>query len=93
MSDIDECEMGVCHSHADCSNSIGGFQCICHQGFTGDGNTSCTGMSPEWIESSVLFSLVEINNIQFKLYCKLSTMGYIQYVWEAWIEDNYKLLY
>ena len=44
-SDIDECTDAThnCHSNADCSNTYGGFNCTCFQGYSGDGVT-CTGM-------------------------------------------------
>ena len=46
--DIDECtaDNGGCSVDASCSNTVGSFTCICHNGFTGDGFT-CTGESAE----------------------------------------------
>ena len=44
--DVDECadRCGVCHQHAVCDNTVGGFQCRCKPGFTGDG-FDCQGQS------------------------------------------------
>jgi len=38
-ADVDECEVnnGGCDQHANCSNTVGGFECTCRPGFTGDG--------------------------------------------------------
>ena len=37
----------VCHENADCLDEPegGGSQCVCRDGYIGDGYTSCTGMS------------------------------------------------
>ena len=40
--DVDECT-DSCHENADCVNSVGSFQCTCQNGYTGDGNTNCSG--------------------------------------------------
>ena len=48
-ADIDECEAGtdMCHqSRADCTNTIGSYNCICKVGYIGDG-INCTGKSSE----------------------------------------------
>ncbi len=46
FSDIDECSAGLdnCDSNADCNNTVGGFECTCQHGYTGDG-TYCQGGS------------------------------------------------
>lgn len=38
-TDDDECELGTfnCDINADCSNTQGGFECRCREGFTGNG--------------------------------------------------------
>ena len=43
--DIDECvqKSHTCDVNANCKNTIGSYDCQCHQGFTGNGNT-CTGI-------------------------------------------------
>ena len=43
-ADINECELElhICHSNANCTDSIGSFKCTCGKGFEGDGYT-CTG--------------------------------------------------
>ena len=44
LSDVDECGMGLdnCHASASCTNNIGGYNCTCNHGFTGNG-MQCTG--------------------------------------------------
>ena len=43
-TDIDECTLGTdnCDVNANCTNTIGSFECFCNDGFEGDG-TSCSG--------------------------------------------------
>jgi len=43
-ADIDECLLNIhdCHSLATCNNTIGGYNCTCIAGYTGDGFT-CGG--------------------------------------------------
>ena len=38
-ADINECAEGLddCDDNADCINLVGSFQCVCWEGFTGDG--------------------------------------------------------
>ena len=38
-TDIDECADGVddCSSNGTCDNTPGGFNCMCNQGYTGNG--------------------------------------------------------
>ena len=40
--DLNECflETHNCHENADCTNSIGSFECACNKGFSGNG-TMC----------------------------------------------------
>ena len=42
--DIDECKSSnnVCDENANCSNTVGFYNCTCKEGFTGDGR-SCSG--------------------------------------------------
>lgn len=42
-ADINECieKAHACSNRADCVNTAGGYQCICEDGFTGDGE-NCT---------------------------------------------------
>lgn len=46
FSDTDECktETHKCSSDATCLNTVGSFNCICIDGFSGDGH-NCTGDS------------------------------------------------
>ncbi len=41
-TDIDECEMSPCGINADCINTIGGHNCTCHLGYSGNGSV-CIG--------------------------------------------------
>ena len=43
--DIDECKKSPCHSNANCTNTIGSYKCVCRHGYSGNGNTTCTGQS------------------------------------------------
>lgn len=46
LLDVDECGSNThnCHPDANCSNTVGSFECTCLSGFEGNG-TSCTGVS------------------------------------------------
>ncbi|KAM6916387.1 nidogen-1 isoform 2-T2 [Xenentodon cancila] len=35
--DLDECQTGRCHQHAECINTQGSFNCRCRPGYSGDG--------------------------------------------------------
>lgn len=39
VTDIDECALGehACSENAECINTIGGYECVCKEGFAGDG--------------------------------------------------------
>ena len=41
-SDVDECDLqnvSVCDENAECTNAVGGFNCSCSTGYSGDGLT------------------------------------------------------
>ena len=40
-ADINECRLSVCSPNAKCINTAGSFECICKDGYTGNGST-CT---------------------------------------------------
>ena len=44
FTDVDECILGThnCDMNANCTNSVGSFNCTCREGFEGDGLV-CTG--------------------------------------------------
>ena len=45
--DIDECTLGTdtCdEEHADCTDMEGSYSCMCHIGYTGDGEICCMSM-------------------------------------------------
>ena len=46
--DIDECTRSThnCHPKARCQNTVGGFRCICRNGYTGNG-IQCSGRSSQ----------------------------------------------
>ena len=57
VTDIDECSstnLNNCHGNAECINTIGGFNCTCDPGYSGDGIT-CSGKvfvdKISWIKS------------------------------------------
>ena len=35
-----------CHTNADCTDTVGSFQCTCSPGYSGDGIENCTGQIP-----------------------------------------------
>ena len=43
-TDINECTSSpsVCHVKAQCTNTLGSYQCVCNPGYTGNGKT-CSG--------------------------------------------------
>ena len=48
--DVDECDeydadKGLCDVDADCINNFGSYQCLCRDGYTGDG-VRCRGSLP-----------------------------------------------
>ena len=44
-ADVDECDLELdgCHGNASCLNSNGSFECLCNDGYDGDGFL-CTGL-------------------------------------------------
>ena len=42
-ADINECELNVhqCDHHAECTNTVGSYECHCNIGFTGNGYNCC----------------------------------------------------
>ena len=44
FSDVDECTLNTdnCDINAECTNTVGSFECDCNSGFSGDGVT-CSG--------------------------------------------------
>ena len=43
--DLDECLNAPCGEHADCVNTVGSFQCVCHAGFKQQNTTSCVDVN------------------------------------------------
>ena len=70
--DLNECflETHNCHEHADCTNSIGSFECTCNDGFSGNGtmcedNDECsTGdvVCPEFTDCFDIIGAFECRN-------------------------------
>ena len=46
FTDVNECDLETdnCHVNADCTDTIGSFQCTCSIGYSGDGVDNCTGI-------------------------------------------------
>ena len=47
MADIDECEVGTnaCDKdHADCIDTEGSYSCLCHIGYSGNGELCCMSL-------------------------------------------------
>jgi len=59
--DIDECEMGTdnCDENANCTDTIGSFNCTCSHGYDGDG-VNCS--SELFFPKKKLISLVLCSN-------------------------------
>ena len=70
--DINECELETdnCHINADCTDTIGSFECTCNSGFEGDG-VNCTSTSHSWkchyYFSVYSFIIININSIQISM--------------------------
>lgn len=50
VKDVLECDddtLNDCDVNADCVEATGGYQCVCHEGFMGDGYTSGTGCTKD----------------------------------------------
>ncbi|KAK2570348.1 Uromodulin [Acropora cervicornis] len=48
IDDQDECQSELthsCHSDATCQNTVGSYQCVCKDGFYGDGKTTCNALA------------------------------------------------
>jgi len=62
MKDDDECLMGThnCNANANCTNTIGSFNCTCNSGYSGNG-VSCSGMF--FVFSHLLFFFLLIDFI------------------------------
>ena len=43
LSDIDECSSSPCSADAQCDNTLGGYNCTCNSGFSGNGS-NCEGI-------------------------------------------------
>ena len=59
LLDIDECIEGLdidCSVYADCVNSVGSYQCVCTNGYLGDGAECCKLLS--WTSQIVVSALI-----------------------------------
>ncbi|XP_015751582.1 PREDICTED: protein crumbs-like [Acropora digitifera] len=53
--DIDECSIANdCHQHATCHNTKGSYNCICKNGFKGDGRLNCTEQLAKGLSNSTI---------------------------------------
>ena len=61
--DIDECAEGSglasCDINATCINTVGGFECVCNEGFEGTG-TICTGIATPCLYNFILWHTMTI---------------------------------
>ena len=48
--DVDECDQGLdnCNSDATCTNTVGGYNCTCNDGYIGDGTEDGNGCNSEY---------------------------------------------
>ena len=68
-ADVNECDEGIhnCHENANCSDVVGGFNCICSSGFTGNG-TFCES---KWYHyRHRVYRLYGYRNADHCLYCR-----------------------
>jgi hypothetical protein len=47
--DVDECELEIhnCDVNAECIDTVGSYECVCNQGYSGDG-INCTSRWPRY---------------------------------------------
>ena len=77
--DVDECSNGdaKCGVHAICSNTQGGYDCVCKDGYQGNGKT-CTGTyHVSWIYR---FNELKIFKRYWMLYCMFWAVWILQYM-------------
>lgn len=50
LEDVDECNMNTheCSSNGYCNNTVGGYECFCHMGFSGNG-FECSGIALNFV--------------------------------------------
>ena len=55
-TDVNECDEDIhnCHESATCSDVVGGFNCICNTGFTGDGILCVSKWLYRYIHKNIL---------------------------------------
>ena len=60
ISDIDECAQNshTCDINANCKNTVGSYDCQCHQGYSGNGNT-CTGIDTWCLQNNDIIYVTE----------------------------------
>ena len=74
LADVDECAQGrdSCSSLAECTNTVGSYECDCVTGYQGDGR-SCTGKICVPQASSVTrFSLLPLKMLMSVLLMKMT---------------------
>ena len=62
-TDVDECDMDLdnCHEDAYCTNTFGGFNCTCFDGYDGDG-VNCTDIDECFEEIDECHDQAECSN-------------------------------
>lgn len=70
--DVDECSLGLhdCHREANCTNTLGSYNCSCRQGFIGDGHLHCIRTCYETCQNGYCSGLPD-----FVCKCKLGWTG------------------
>ena len=68
LLDIDECALNRdnCHDDSSCINNIGSFECVCKQGYTGDG-VNCAGRTIKYSLRENIFPCVFEQEILFNV--------------------------
>ena len=56
-ADIGGCQQGLCVENADCSDTVGSYECTCSTGYSGDGFVSCESESLP-IDMNLLMNLL-----------------------------------
>ena len=67
--DIDECcsHLHECNPWADCINTAGSYECVCQEGFIGDGKVCESNQIQKHFESEIIYVFIAKKDILFKL--------------------------
>ena len=92
-TDIDECMDGtaVCDSNADCVNELGSYDCVCKDGYTGNGS-SCVGKDQICVCTYLTCLLMkEISFYRYWWVCNKPALVSCEcclykHVWKLWLQ-------